>query len=116
LKFFRSFKTCPSDPKQPFRSGSGRRILQDQTLLSTPSKQPDEKLSSHSIRVLSKHRFEVAHSTPFRWTVKPYFQANLLINKRFRMSVLPCESANYRDLSERVKPLFSIHAKKPGPQ
>ena len=104
FEVFNRFKTRLSNLEKPSLSGSGRRILQDQTLLSTPSKQPDENFSSHSNWRLSNNPFEVAHSTPSRRTVKLHFQANLLINKRFRISVLPCESANYRDLSGRVKP------------
>lgn len=104
FEVFNRFKTRLSNLEALSLSGPGRRILQDQTLLSTPSKQPDENFSSHSKWRLSNTLSEAAHSTPSRRTVKLHFQANLLINKRFRRSILPDEEANYRHLSERVKP------------
>ncbi|MCK5532457.1 MAG: hypothetical protein KAI85_14525, partial [Halopseudomonas aestusnigri] len=101
---FNRFKTRLNNLEKPSLSGSGRRILQDQTPLSTPSKQPDENFSSHSNWRLSNNPFEVAHSTPSRRTVKLHFQANLLINKRFKRSILPDEEANYRPVRFSVKP------------
>ncbi|MEE3157062.1 MAG: hypothetical protein VX301_02465, partial [Pseudomonadota bacterium] len=71
FEVFNRFKTRLSDPKMLSLSGSGRRILQDQTPLSTPSKQPDEKISSHSKWPLSNNPFEAAHSTLSCRTVKP---------------------------------------------
>ena len=106
FEVFNRFKTRLSNLEKPSLSGSGRRILQDQTLLSTPSKQPNENFSSHSNWRLSNNPFEVAHSTPSRRTVKLHFSANLLINKRFKRSILPDEEANYRPVRFSVKPFF----------
>ena len=107
FEVFNRFKTRLSDPNLLSLSGSGRRILQDQTLLSTPSKQPDENFSSLSNWRLSNNPFEAAHSTQFRRTVKLHFKANLLINKRFKRSILPDEEANYSPVRFSVKPFFS---------
>ncbi len=114
FEVFNRLKTRLNNPKQLPLSGSGRRILQDQTPLSTPSKQPDENFSSHSNWRLSNTPSEAAHSTPSRRTVKLHFQANSLINKRFRRSILPDEEANYRPVRFSVKPYFRAGMKKPG--
>ena len=106
FEVFNRFKTRLSNLEKPSLSRPGRRILllQDQTPLSTPSKQPDENFSSLSNWRLSNNPFEAAHSTPSRRTVKLHFQANLLINKRFQRSILPDEEANYRPVRFSVKP------------